>query len=108
VPLAKTIVHTGEATVKPAKSSAMEATKSAAAKPAAVKPAAMKPAAMETPAPAMKPSASAMETSAPAMETPAPAMSSVGEIWLTESGCAQQSSCDCQDPSVLRGGLMFV
>jgi len=56
---------------------------------------------METPAPAMKPSASAMET-------PAPAMSSVGEIWLTESGCAQQSSCDCQDPSVLRGGLMFV
>jgi hypothetical protein len=40
-------------------------------------------------------------THSAAVETPASAMRpSVGEIWLTERGSAQQSSCDgCQSPS---------
>ena len=45
-----------------------------------------------------------VETSAPT-----PAMRpGIGEIWFTERGRAQQSSCDCQSLSVLRPGFMFV
>jgi hypothetical protein len=103
MPLAEAIVHTREAAVKSAKfptmesanSGTVEATKSAAVKPAA-ESAAKEPAAMETPAAAV---------SAP---TPAPAMPSVGKIWLTERGSAQQSSCDRQSLSVLRSGPIFV
>jgi hypothetical protein len=80
MPAAETIVQTREVTVK--------STEPAAVEPAAVEPAPMKPAAaVETPAAAMRPS--------------------VGEIWLTERGRAQQSSGDGQSPSVAGPGLMF-
>jgi hypothetical protein len=87
---AETFVHSGEATVKSTKSAAVETTKSATVE-------ATKSAAVKTPAPA-------------AVETPTPASAmwpSVGKIWLTERGGAQHSSCDGQNPSVLRPGFNF-
>jgi hypothetical protein len=81
MPLAETIVHTREMTVKSAKSTPVETAAVESAHSAAVK--STHSAAVETPAatPAMRPS--------------------VGEIWLAERGSAQQSSCDCQSPSYL-------
>ena len=83
MPLAETIVHTREMTVKSAKSTPVESAHSAAVK-------STHSAAVETPAaaPAMRPS--------------------VGEIWLAERGSAQQSSCDCQSPSYPGPGSRFV
>jgi hypothetical protein len=45
------------------------------------------------------------------VETSAPTRAmrpGIGEFWLAERGSAQQSSCDCQSPSVLRPGFRFV
>jgi hypothetical protein len=90
-------VHTGEVTVKPANSGAMETA-------AAVK---------STHSATVKSTHSAaVEAAAATMETPtataATAMRpSVGEIWLAERGSAQQSSCDCQSPSYPGPGSRF-
>jgi hypothetical protein len=53
--------------------------------------------------------ATVKSTKSAAVETPTPAAMrpSVGKIWLTERGGAQHSSCDGQNPSVLRPGFNF-
>jgi len=93
VPHAEAMVHTGEAAVKSAKSSAMEAAKPAAMKPTALKPTGVKPTA--------KPAAVESSTPAAAMRA------GVGESWQTERGSAQQSGSDGQSLSVLRPRFMF-
>src|SRR5215469_12775187 len=97
VPHAEAMVHTGEAAVKSAKSSAMEAAKPAAMKPTALKPTALKPTAVKPTA--LKPTALKPTAKAAAVEssTPAAAMrAGVGESWQTERGSAQQSGSDGQ------------
>jgi hypothetical protein len=85
VPLAETIVHAREATVKSANSAAMKS----AVKRAGVKAAAMEPAA---------------SVEAPASTTPC----SMGEIRLAERSGEQQSTCDSSQNPCYRGpGSMF-
>jgi hypothetical protein len=96
VPLAETIVHTREATVKSAKS----AVKRSGVKRTGVKAAAMEPGA-SVEAPTMEPGAS--------VEAPASTMPrSMGEIRLAERSSEQQSTCDSsQNPCYPGPGSMF-
>jgi hypothetical protein len=76
-----------------------------------VEPTAVEPAKSGMDAAPVEPAATAVKsTHSAAVETPATASAmwpSIGEIWLAERRCAQQSRCDCQSPSYPGPGPTF-